>query len=99
MSSPIRPAFISKEQDTVGQALALLEVLQAKDSQNLVRISSELSEILADEKNFQHFKEARNLDELCEFIESKSPCEKMLRLPCAELLQESYPNLAKSAFL
>lgn len=99
MSRPITPAFISKEHDTLGQALALLEVLQSQESEKIVRISSELSEILADERNFAQIKDARNLDELLEFIEQKQPCEKMLRVPCAELLQETYPALAKNAFL
>ncbi len=99
MSRPVTTAFISKENDTLGQALALLEVLQSQESEKIVRISSELSEILADEKNYEQIKNATNLDDLLEFIEQKQPYEKMLRVPCAELLRESYPALAKNAFL
>lgn len=99
MSRPITPAFISKESDTLGQALALLEVLQSQESERIVRISSELSEILADERNYEQIKNAKNLDDLLEFIEQKQDCDKMLRVPCAELLRESYPALAKNAFL
>lgn len=99
MSRPVTTAFISKENDTLGQALALLEVLQSQESEKIVRISSELSEILADEKNYEQIKNATNLDDLLEFIEQKQPYEKMLRVPCTELLRESYPALAKNAFL
>ena len=99
MSRPVTSAFISKENDTLGQALALLEVLQSQESEKIVRISSELSEILADERNFEHIRQASSLDELLEFIEQNRPSEKMLRVPCTELLRESFPALAKSAFL
>lgn len=99
MSKPVSAAFISRENDTLGQALALLEVLQSQESEKIVRISSELSEILADERNFEQIKNATNLDELLAFIEQKQASEKMLRVPCAELLRENYPALAKNAFL
>lgn len=99
MSKPVSAAFISKKNDTLGQALALLEVLQSQESEKIVRISSELSEILADERNFEQIKNATNLDELLAFIEQTQASEKMLRVPCSELLREDYPTLAKNAFL
>lgn len=99
MSKPVSLAAISKEYDKLGQALALLEVLQSQESEKIARISSELSEILADERNYEQVKNARNLDELLDFIATTQESEKMLRVPCDELLKESFPQLAKNAFL
>lgn len=99
MSKPLSLAFISKEYDTLGQALTLLEVLQSQESEKMVRISSEFSEFLADERNYEQIKNAKNLDELLEIIASTQDSEKMLRVPCDELLKDNFPNLAKNAFL
>lgn len=99
MSKPLSLAFISKEYDTLGQALTLLEVLQSQESEKMVRISSELSEFLADERNYEQIKNAKNLDELLEIIALTQDSEKMLRVPCDELLKDNFPNLAKNAFL
>lgn len=93
MSKPADLAYLSKENTTLGQALALLE------SGKMVRISAELSEILADEKNYERIQNASNLEELLEVLSGASKEEKMLRVPCDELLRENFPNLAKRAFL
>ncbi len=99
MSGLVGRAFISRKDDAVGQVLDLLETLQAKGGQGrLVRISSELSTALADEGNFEKVKNAKNLDELLDIVEGFE-LDAMLKVPCAELLQTSYPNLAKRAFL
>ena len=100
MSGLVGRAFISRKDDAVGQVLDLLETLQTKQSGQgrLVRISSELSTALADEGNFEKVKNAKNLDELLDIVEGFE-LDAMLKVPCAELLQTSYPNLAKRAFL
>ena len=99
MSGLVGTAFISKKNDAVGQALSLLETLCAKQSGKMVRISSGLSEALADEGNFQKVKNAKNLDELLETIESFELKDTMLKVPCDEVLRAAYPSLARRAFL
>lgn len=97
MSSFFKTAFVSRGRDEVGQLLALLEVLESQKCGKMVRISGQLSEILANEKNLRKVQQARNLDELLDIVEGFK-LKKMMRVPCAEVLKASYPNLAKGAF-
>lgn len=97
MSRPAGQAFISN--DAVGQALSLLETLQSQQSGRMVRISSELSNALADEDNFKKIQNAKNLDELLDTMEGFELENTMLKVPCEELLRATYPSLAKRAFL
>ena len=99
MSRPAGQAFISKSNDAVGQALSLLETLQSQQSGRMVRISSELSNALADENNFKKIQNAKNLDELLDTMEGFELENTMLKVPCEELLRATYPSLAKRAFL
>ena len=81
MSRPTGQAFISKSNDAVGQALSLLETLQSQQSGRMVRISSELSNALADEDNFKKIQNAKNLDELLDTMEGFELENTMLKVP------------------
>lgn len=98
MSKPVKTIAVCKESETLSQALALLELEKSGQSGKMVRIGAELSQSLSNDNNYQRMSGARNLDELLECLEDFTP-QKMLRVPCSELLQAKYPSLARSAFL
>lgn len=95
MSKPLDTRLVINQKGALAQVLALLE--QARAGGRMVRISSELSNILADERNLRKVQSAKNLDELLDILEGFET-KKMLRVPCNELLKLSYPALAKSSF-
>ncbi len=93
--------FLAQKPEILTQALNLLENLLRSNAsdEKLVRISSELSEILSDEKNYEKIKSAKNLDELLNTLESLNKSDKMLKIYPKQSLEQAYPTLAQKSFL
>lgn len=93
--------FLSQKPEILIQALSLLENLLRSNAndEKLVRISSELSEILSDEKNYDKIKSAKNLDELLSTLESLNKSDKMLKIYPKQSLEQAFPALAQKSFL
>lgn len=92
--------LVSKKEGHLMQVLDLLENLKMDSkNQRLVRISSELSDILALEENYEKVKNAKDLDELLEIIEKIDINDTMLKIYPEEILKKTFPTLAKKAFL
>ena len=93
--------FLAQKPEILTQALNLLENLLRSNAsdEKLVRISSELSEILSDEKNYEKIKSAKNLDELLNTLESLNKSDKMLKIYLKQSLEQAYPTLAQKSFL
>lgn len=90
----------AKKNETLMQILEFLEMLKSEaQNEKLVRFSSDLSEVLSNEDNFEKIQKSKNLDELLELVQTLSLKNKMLKVYSDESLKESFPNLAKNAFL
>lgn len=90
---------LSKESEMLMQVLALLESLQSKTKGKMARISPELTQIFADESNFEKVRKAKDLDELLGIVEKFELSNKMLKIHCVEQLRKDFPILAKKEFL
>ena len=66
--SLINTALINRKNEVLLQILELLEILKAKDDEKMARISSELTELLADESNLDEILKAKNLEELLSIL-------------------------------
>ncbi|TQR31311.1 hypothetical protein DMB92_06365 [Campylobacter sp. MIT 99-7217] len=109
MSKPINSELLvefneelgtNRKNETLIQILEFLEMLRSEaQDEKIVRFSSDLTEILANEENFEKIQNTQNLEELLELVQTLSLKNKMLKIYSTESLRESFPNLAKSEFL
>ncbi len=88
-----------KKNEFFMQLLSLLNSLKSGKESNLVRLSSEVSQMLNDEKNYEKIQKAKNLDELLKLLEDLNKTDKMLKIYSNESLKTSFPELAKKNFL
>ena len=90
---------VSSESEMLMQVLALLESLKSKTKGKMARISPELTEIFADETNFEKVAKAKNFEELLSVVERFESSNQMLKIHCIEQLRKDFPVLAKKEFL
>lgn len=90
---------MQKKDEFFMQILALLENLKQGDNAKLFRISSELSELLSNEKAFKKIEKARNLEELLCVLDELNKNNKMLKIYSTDNLKLDFPTLAENEFL
>lgn len=88
----------SKRDGILLQLLNLLENLQMHNSEKMIRISGELTEILANKRNCSKLYKAKNLEELLHILLQINQ-SKMLKIYGNDYLKEKFPVLAKNNFL
>ncbi|ARJ57175.1 hypothetical protein [Campylobacter cuniculorum] len=96
--SLINTALINRKNEVLLQILELLEILKAKDDEKMARISSELTELLADESNLDEILKAKNLEELLNILVRLNE-NKMIKIYEKNYLKEKFPHLAQSQFI
>lgn len=90
--------LIDRKSEMLLQALELLESLRTNTDEKLVRISSELTEFLSDEENFEKVVNTKNIEELAELLSQSSP-NSMIKVYENGYLRAKFPVLAQSRFL
>ena len=90
---------VNKKNEFFMQVLALLDSLKSGKNSKLVRISSELSQILSNKKNCARIEKAKNLDDLLCILDELNKNDRMLKIYSTESLKDSFPVLAKKKFL
>ncbi|HEB8468739.1 TPA: hypothetical protein R0996_001261 [Campylobacter jejuni] len=80
------------------QVLELLETFRSDKNEKMVRISSELTEILENEENLEKILNAKNLEELLNILIALNE-DKMIKVYEDSYLKEKFPNVMVDKFL
>lgn len=94
----INTNLVDRKSEVLLQILELLETLKANEDEKMARISGELTELLADENNFNEISKAKNLEELLAILVELNE-DKMIKVYEEDYLKEKFPVLAKSHFI
>ncbi|HEB9339736.1 TPA: hypothetical protein RZK43_001128 [Campylobacter coli] len=106
MSKPLNADFfidldtqlVDRKSEVLLQVLDLLETLKSNQNEKMARISSELTELLENEKNLEKIMNAQNLEELLNILVALNE-DKMIKVYENAYLKEKFPHLASSQFL
>lgn len=95
--SEFNAELVDRKNEILLQVLDFLEILNAKD-EKMLRISSELTELLENEENLAKITNASNLEELLNVLSNLNE-NKMLKVYENAYLEEKFPTLARNKFL
>ncbi|HDZ5244944.1 TPA: hypothetical protein R4L32_001644 [Campylobacter jejuni] len=87
-----------RKNEVLLQVLELLETFRSDKNEKMVRISSELTEILENEENLEKILNAKNLEELLNILIALNE-DKMIKVYEDSYLKEKFPNVMVDKFL
>lgn len=96
--NPADTELTIQKDEVLLQVLGFLEILKTGESGKMARISSELTELLADEGNLSKILKARDLDQLLAVLVRLNK-HRMVKVYERGCLERKFPALAQSKFI
>ncbi|HDZ5066034.1 TPA: hypothetical protein RTH03_001436 [Campylobacter jejuni] len=90
--------LVERKDEVLLQVLELLETFKSNKNEKMLRISSELTEILKNEENLERILNAKNLEELLNILTALNE-DKMIKVYENSYLKEKFPNVMVGKFL